>query len=104
MDKVTLDKFSDEFMELHAEYVQLCKDFTKGKADMIFVYISMERYSSQFHCYFLVDGKIVTADPIGEFDEVADLFDVGSDNIMLFRETCKNIICRALQRLRCFTM
>ena len=53
--------FEDEFMEVQAGMISLCKEFIKGEAEKIYVYCCMESTVKGFDAFFLKDGKVVHA-------------------------------------------
>ena len=53
--------FEDEFMDIQSGIISLCLEALNDiKADKIFAYASMEKYSTSFNAFFEINGEIKT--------------------------------------------
>ena len=83
--------FEDLFMEMQADMVFACKDYVKGAADKIYIYISSEGRMISNDYFFEINGQILKRHKL---DSVSAQYDVSLDNqekynMILIEDTLK---------------
>lgn len=69
--------FEDLFMDLQADMVFACKDYVKGAADKIYIYISQEGRMTSGDCFFEIKGQMLKKHKL---NTISSQYDVSLNN------------------------
>lgn len=82
--------FEDEFMDLHSSIIDLCREFTRDRVDMIYAYCSIEDGAYSFNAFFTTNGKARSAWEMDISEEIRDaFFRIGIQETIKIGELCE---------------
>lgn len=81
--------FEDVFMDLQSEFVSLSLEIIEDKADIIYIYISIEEKSKMFNAFCKSDSEIKTLNLMGlDKSLVMQFLRLGTEDIDKIKKLC----------------
>lgn len=75
------EKFQEKLMEIQEGLLSLCLEATKGTADKIFAYASIEEKSKSFNVFYEKNGEILTTNKLMDLGVAGKLLKLGTDEL-----------------------
>ena len=84
-------EFEDEFMDIQADMVSLCLElYGEHPGDIIYIYVSNEKYSRMFNSFIRRDGQIKGMHELGvESSVIWKFLELGSADIKKLQTLCE---------------